>query len=164
MALDEFIFTHKPHIIVGTETWLSPNVNNNEVISPEWIYNIYRKDRPDSYGGVMIAVSKQINFYEMTELRTDCELLWTSSKLFVGAYYRPHIGDQCSIDQLNLSLQRPEIWLIDDFNVPCINWEFMSLSTNRTHVAQNSSLIDVMQEHAWIGTNSKSANSSAQYT
>ena len=44
----------------------------------------------------MIAVSKQINPYEMTELRTDCELLWTqlaignSSKLFVGAYYRPH--------------------------------------------------------------------------
>ena len=31
-ALDEFIFTYKPHIIVGTETWLSPNVNNNEVI------------------------------------------------------------------------------------------------------------------------------------
>ena len=59
MALDEFIFTHKPHIIVGTETWLSPNVNNNKVISPEWSYNIYRKDRPDGYGGVMIAVSKQ---------------------------------------------------------------------------------------------------------
>ena len=159
-ALDEFIFTYKPHIIVGTETWLSPNVNNNEVISPEWNYNIYRKDRPDGYGGVMIAVSKQINSHEMTELRTDCELLWTqlaignSSKLFVGAYYRPHIGDQCSIDQLNLSLQKldesmknPEIWLIGDFNAPCINWESMSLSANRTHVAQQSSLIDVMQEH-----------------
>ena len=115
---------------MGTETWLSPNVNNNEVISPEWNYNIYRKDRPDGYGGVMIAVSKQINSHEMTELRTDCELLWTqlaignSSKLFVGAYYRPHIGDQCSIDQLNLSLQKldesmknPEIWLIGDFNL-----------------------------------------------
>ena len=107
------LFLHTSHtLIVGTETWLTPNVNNNEVISPEWNYNIYRKDRPDGYGGVMIAVSKQINSHEMTELRTDCELLWTqlaignSSKLFVGAYYRPHIGDQCSIDQLNLSLQR----------------------------------------------------------
>ena len=32
----------------------------------------------------------------MTELQTDCELLWTqltignSNKLFVGAYYKPH--------------------------------------------------------------------------
>ena len=75
VALDEFIFTHKPHIIVETETWLSPNVNNNEVISPEWNYDIYRNDRPDSYGGVMIAVSKQINSHEMIELCTDCELL-----------------------------------------------------------------------------------------
>ena len=71
----------------------------------------------------MIAVSKQINSHEMTELQTDCELLWTqftignSNKLFVGAHYRPHIGDQCSIDELNLSLQRldkatknAEIW------------------------------------------------------
>ena len=44
-------------------------------------------------------------------------------------------------------MKNPEIWLIGDFNVPCINWESMSLSTNRTHVAQHSSLIDVMQEH-----------------
>ena len=108
----------------------------------------------------MIAVYKQINSHEMTELQTECKLLWTqliignSYKLFVGAYYRPHIGDQCSIDELNLSLQRldeamknAEIWLIGDFNAPCINREFMSLSTKRTHVAQYSSLIDVIQEH-----------------
>ena len=61
-ALHEFIFTYKPHIIVGTETWLSPDISNNEVIPAEWNYNIYRKDRPDGYGGVMIAISKQINF------------------------------------------------------------------------------------------------------
>jgi len=98
--------------------------------------------------------------HEMTELQTDCELLRTqltignSNKLFFGAYYRPHIGDQCSIDELNLSLQRldeatknAEIWLIGDFNAPCINWESMSLFTNRTHVAQHSSLIDLIQEH-----------------
>jgi len=49
----EFIYNYKPDIIVGTETWLSANVNNNEIVPPEWNYNIYRKDRP---GGVMIAI------------------------------------------------------------------------------------------------------------
>ena len=43
VALHEFIFTYKPHIIVGTKTWLSPDISNNEVISAEWNYNIYRK-------------------------------------------------------------------------------------------------------------------------
>ena len=41
-------------------------------------------------------------------------------------------------------MKNPEIWLIGDFNAP---WESMSLSASRTHVAQQSSLIDVMQEH-----------------
>jgi len=40
-ALHEFIFTYEPHVIVGTETWLSPNVSNNEVISTGWNYNTY---------------------------------------------------------------------------------------------------------------------------
>ena len=124
------------------------------------IGNIYRKDRPDGYGGVMIAISKQIDSHEITALQTNCELLWMQvaignrNKLYIGAYYRPHVGDQNSIDELNLSLQKlnettkdAQIWLIGDFNAPCINWESMSLSTNRTHVAAHSSLIDVMQEH-----------------
>ena len=58
------------------------------------------------------------------------------------------------IDELNLSLQKlnkttkdAQIWLTGDFNAPCIIWESMSFSTNRTHVAAHSSLIDVMQEH-----------------
>ena len=110
-ALHEFIFTYKPHIIVGTETWLSPDINNNEVISAEWNYNIYRKDRPDGYSGVM-TISKQINSHEITALQTSWELLWTQviignhNKLYIGTYYRPHAGDQNSIDELNLSLQK----------------------------------------------------------
>ena len=75
--LQEFIYSHKPHIIVATETWLSAGVSNNEVIPAEWNYNVYRKDRPDGYyGGVMIAISKLIPSYEMTALQTECELLW----------------------------------------------------------------------------------------
>jgi len=53
-------FTYKPHIIVGTETWLSTSICNNEVIPSEWNYTLYQKDRPDGYGGVMIAISMQI--------------------------------------------------------------------------------------------------------
>ena len=60
--------------------------------------------------------SLRANLHEITALQTNCELLWTqivlanSNKLYIGAYYRLHVGDQNSIDELNLS------------------------STNRTHV------------------------------
>ena len=74
--LQEFIYSHKPHIIVGTEIWLSVSISNNEVIPAEWNYNVYQNDRPDGYGGVMIVISKLIPSYEMTALQTECELLW----------------------------------------------------------------------------------------
>jgi len=34
--LQEFIYSHKPHIIIGIETWLFAGVNDNEVIPAEW--------------------------------------------------------------------------------------------------------------------------------
>jgi len=37
--------------------------------------------------------------------------------------------------------------IIGDFNAPCIDWESMFLSINRTHVTTHSALIDVMLEH-----------------
>jgi len=37
--------------------------------------------------------------------------------------------------------------LVGDFNAPCIDWESMSLSTNRTNVATHSAPTDLMQEH-----------------
>ena len=85
------------------------------------------------------CISKQINSHKITALQTNCELLWTQvalgncNKLYIGAYYRPHVFDQNSIDELNLSLQKlnkttkdAEIWLIGDFNAPCIKWESSS--------------------------------------
>jgi len=52
-----------------------------------------------------------------------------------------------SLYKLNDMTTDAKIWLIGDFNASCIDWESMSLSTNRTHIATHSSLTDVMQEH-----------------
>ena len=60
----------------------------------------------------MIAISKHINLHKITALQTNCELLWmlvaigNRNKLYIGAYYRLHVGDQNSIDEMNLSLQK----------------------------------------------------------
>ena len=47
-------------MLVGTKTWLSHDVSNNEVISAEWNYNIYQKDRPYGYSRVMLFLNKLI--------------------------------------------------------------------------------------------------------
>ena len=73
----------------------------------------------------------QLPSYELTALQADCKLVWiqiivgNGSKLFLGGYYRPHIDDQHSIDELGLSLQQlnettsdAKVWLVGDFNAP----------------------------------------------
>ena len=50
---------YKPEIIIGPETWLSPEIDNAELLLND--YNIYRKDRTGKRGGgVLVAVKKCI--------------------------------------------------------------------------------------------------------
>ena len=119
----EFISTHKPHIIIGSKTWLSSDISSNEVIPHDFKYNIYRNDRRDGYGGVMLAISNQLSSREVPTLKTNCEIGWayielpSCKKLFVGAYCRPHTHDQLSLDELNLSL-----YLITRQVLPLFGW------------------------------------------
>jgi len=48
---------YKPDIILGNESWLSPDIKSSEIFPDN--YNIYRKDRiSDNHGGVFQAVEK----------------------------------------------------------------------------------------------------------
>ena len=74
-------------------------------------------------------------------------------KLFVSAYYRPHISDH--VIELNTSLSKlhnvsmdAKIWLAGDFNTPNINWDTMTVAKNAPYSAAQSSLIKTMQEHS----------------
>jgi len=90
------IGTEKPDILAGTETWLTPDVMNNEIILLEFGYNIYQKDRPSGYGGVLLAVTNKILSTDLPSLSTDCEIVWTKLNItgypmYIASYYRPHI-------------------------------------------------------------------------
>ena len=72
----------KPDILAGTETWLTPDVMNSEIIPPELGYSIYRKDRPDGYGGLLLTVSNKLSSVDLPSLSTDCEIIW--AKLIIS--------------------------------------------------------------------------------
>ena len=57
--------TYIPDIIIGTESWLSEEINNAEVFRDDYI--TFRRDRGTRGGGVFICVKNYI----------DCRELWT---------------------------------------------------------------------------------------
>ena len=116
----------QPDVIIGTESWLTSNHNNSEYFPTE-LYQVERRDRPDN-PHVFIAAKLDLALVRETELETDCELLWCkiqvqcSKTVHIGAYYRPHAGDQKSLDELakSLALLYPDhiVLLGGDFNFP----------------------------------------------
>ena len=64
----------QPDIIVGTESWLRPDIMNSEIFPSN--YTVYRRDRDTSGGGVFIAV---IDEKSSTRQRQDSvDLLFSS--------------------------------------------------------------------------------------
>ena len=153
------INAHKPDVLAGTETWLTPDVKNGEIIPPELEYTIYRKDRPDGYGGVMLAVSNKILSVDLPSLTTDCEIMWAKlciagSPAYVAAYYRPHISDEYSLTQLDLSLHKlnesinnPLILLTGDFNLPGIDWSENIVEHSSPFRALHEYSLEILQDH-----------------
>ena len=150
----------KPDIIVGTETWLSDSIKNSKIIPDNMNFTIYRRDREDSYGGVMIAISICIPSVRLQDLQTSCEILWvkldipTCKDLYLGGFYRPHSSDLPSLEQLNDSLNKlmnltrdPTIWLSGDFNAPDISWQVPSVLPGSSNFNTHQLLIDISQHH-----------------
>jgi len=86
------IDSYNPDIIIGTETWLNDSVHNSEIFPPN--YNIYRRDRRDAFGGVLVAMKADI-MSDHLDVEINTESVYTSitlekgKQLIVGALYRP---------------------------------------------------------------------------
>ena len=121
-------------IVCGCETWLSPSVGDSEVLPSNSPYNIYRKDRPDGYGGSLLLIKSDI-ISEPVDIQTSCDIIFRkihfsdSQTLIIRSAYRSTNND---IDYTNELLEvirnicnkysDAVIWLAGDFNLPDINW------------------------------------------
>lgn len=128
---------YKPHLIGVTETWITSEVDNKEILGSEYL--IHRKDRATTGGGVLLAVhnsikskrldkleSKNKNFNEMLVV----ELSPTHSPKFavIVCYKPPGVTNLIFADNLKhilTSIVRKGITninILGDINIPEINW------------------------------------------
>ncbi|VDI07255.1 Hypothetical predicted protein [Mytilus galloprovincialis] len=72
-----------PNILIGTETWLRNDISSSEIF-PDG-YTVYRKDRWDGYGGVLVAV-KSDYISELVDIENDTESIFVKISLHKHAY------------------------------------------------------------------------------
>jgi hypothetical protein len=148
---------YKPDVVLGNESWLTPDIGNSEIFPND--YNVFRKDRPDGYGGVFQAIKKDLIVTQRLELDTDCEIIWTQCQLadkkaksiLLGSFYRPNAHDIKSLHELDNSLSalgdklhRHNVVLAGDFNAPNILWENQEITGN---ISTSELLLEIVDKH-----------------
>ena len=127
--LQAMVATKELDIIAITETWLNPEIMDQEILSSD--YNIYRRDRLGKGGGVLLALRDNICCYRRCDLETDCEFHFNPcSTYFIGVYYRSSISDMAHLIKLVHSLEKFLPWsnvlLLGDFNLPNFDWNLVA--------------------------------------
>ena len=145
----------KPDVIFGCETWLKPTKSNGEIFPPGHDYDVYRLDRKDGYGGVLLAVHSSLNSHQIS-VETGTELLAAKiingkQTIILASFYRPTNNDVKYMENLTKSLKHlcqsnpgAAIWYSGDINLPDIDWETLSICSYQYLKAINESFLDLL--------------------
>lgn len=121
-------------ILIGTETWLNPDILNSELLMND--FDIYRRDRINrGGGGCLIAIKKHFTseFVHQGEFSESlfCKINVKGGKpIIIGCVYRPPDRNAelttkiCEDISLVINKHKNSVfWLGGDFNLPDIEWE-----------------------------------------
>jgi hypothetical protein len=151
-----FINEHSPAIIMGTETWLNSSIHTSEIFPVN--YNVVRRDRPDGYGGVLIAVRSDYIYDELIMEHKDVEMAYIRIKmdkhaLTAGVAYRPPNSSREYMDNLCSNIRNichrysgDTMWLGGDFNLPDINWTTGLIEGSQNPIIINSNFLDCIRD------------------
>ncbi|XP_048583255.1 uncharacterized protein LOC125562943 [Nematostella vectensis] len=161
------VSTHKPDIIFGCESKLSPEDPTAASFPSD--YNVFRKERSGSGGGgIFIAVKHDIPSYELPDITTnpEDESLWAAIRcankktVYICAFYKPPDAPATRLDFLQESIfkvfsqnkkSHPNIVISGDFNCGDIDWRNDPPSiTNHSTASMMQKLLDLISNNALI--------------
>nr|XP_054767499.1 uncharacterized protein LOC129274773 [Lytechinus pictus] len=150
------IETTEPSVIIGTETWLNPTIKSSEIFPSN--FEVIRKDRADSYGGVLLAIRNDL-IYDIIDTTGTGEQVFVklsfgaNVKLIIGALYRPpnsdinYLNDLCStVENVASKNKKAALWIGGDLNLPDIDWTNLSVSGHNYPASMNNRLLNMTHD------------------
>ena len=151
-----FVREHNPDVILGTESWLSTDINDAEIFPQDYV--VYRKDRSERLGGgVFIAIRDTIVSYkEDWNCNGLCEAVWCrivdkyNTHYLLGCFYDPPsdcssaLSEFLSVLERQAHINNSRIVVGGDFNLPYIDWEHMVSLTSGRYQKKNQILLNVL--------------------
>ncbi|XP_052224149.1 uncharacterized protein LOC127839803 [Dreissena polymorpha] len=147
-----------PDIIIGSETWLYPAVYEREIL-PAGYHVISRRDlTQDRHGGVIIAsketmIGTDLNVSTSAEFTAASFICRGKDPLIIASMYRPPNSDLSYTEeacthfrQLHLSYPNSTIWLAGDINLPDIDWDRNTISSNSYSMQISQTFLDAVMD------------------
>ena len=133
--LSSFLIENDIDIVLGSETHLSPSINNAEVLP--LMYSSFRRDRVDGWSGIIIVTKKNVTAEEI-KIKKECKMV----AIIVETYQKPVILASCyklskntfnellfvEIKQLTNMQRKNPTWIDRGFNLPDIDWKVKSIN------------------------------------
>ena len=130
VEISTFLRDNNIDIALGSETHLSPSINNSEFLPDT--YTAYRYDRNDGYGGAIIIAKKSLITEELKN-ENNCEMVAVK----VQSFSKPVVLISCyrapkkvpsdplfnEIARITLKYKQNPVWIGGDFNLPDIDWQ-----------------------------------------
>ena len=135
-----------------SQNFFSPEVLPNS-------YNVFRRDRDDSHGGVLIAVRNDITCTPLLTSKNS-ELLSVklqanrSKSIILSVFYRPpNLTSEESaqdvveeLSTLRLAHQKSDFWIGGDFNLPDVNWSSLTTTSHQYPLKMSSAYINITSQ------------------
>lgn len=148
-----------PDIIIASETWLKPSINSSEFFPLN--YTVYRKDREDGYGGVLLAHKTTLTSYQL-HMASPCEIVackfdQTINPLIICSVYRPpnsnieYLNHMCEeLQSIRLANPSATIWIGGDLNLPDINWTDNTITGHQYPLSLNERFLTFQDDNFFV--------------